>query len=214
MEKVFQKIKIIGSITVIALLVLFTVSENIFKTNKKLCFDDIAQLPENKVGLLLGTSKYLKKGKKNLFYKNRIDAAAELYHAGKIKFIIASGDNRHKNYNEPKIMKADLIKRGIPSNKIYADFAGFRTFDSVIRSKEIFGQTKITVISQRFHNLRTVFIAKHYGIDAVAYNAKEVKGTEGTKIRFRELFARIKALLDIYILKTKPKFLGKKIQIG
>lgn len=210
----FQKIKIIGSITVIALLVLFTVSENIFKTNKKLCFDDIAQLPENKVGLLLGTSKYLKKGKKNLFYKNRIDAAAELYHAGKIKFIIASGDNRHKNYNEPKIMKADLIKRGIPSNKIYADFAGFRTFDSVIRSKEIFGQTKITVISQRFHNLRTVFIAKHYGIDAVAYNAKEVKGTEGTKIRFRELFARIKALLDIYILKTKPKFLGKKIQIG
>jgi len=211
---VFQKIKIIGSITVIALLVLFTVSENIFKTNKKLCFDDIAQLPENKVGLLLGTSKYLKKGKKNLFYKNRIDAASELYHAGKIKFIIASGDNRHKNYNEPKIMKADLIKRGIPSNKIYADFAGFRTFDSVIRSKEIFGQTKITVISQRFHNLRTVFIAKHFGIDAVAYNAKEVKGTEGTKIRFRELFARIKALLDIYILKTKPKFLGKKIQIG
>lgn len=210
----FQKIKIIGSITVIALLVLFTVSENIFKTNKKLCFDDIAQLPENKVGLLLGTSKYLKKGKKNLFYKNRIDAAAELYHAGKIKFIIASGDNRHKNYNEPKIMKADLIKRGIPSNKIYADFAGFRTFDSVIRSKEIFGQTKITVISQRFHNLRAVFIAKHFGIDAVAYNAKEVKGTEGTKIRFRELFARIKALLDIYILKTKPKFLGKKIQIG
>lgn len=210
----FQKIKIIGSITVIALLVLFTVSENIFKTNKKLCYDDISDLPENKVGLLLGTSKYLKKGKKNLFYKNRIDAAAELYHAGKIKFIIASGDNRHKNYNEPKIMKADLIKRGIPSNKIYADFAGFRTFDSVIRSKEIFGQTKITVISQRFHNLRAVFIAKHFGIDAVAYNAKEVKGTEGTKIRFRELFARIKALLDIYILKTKPKFLGKKIQIG
>jgi len=211
---VFQKIKIIGSITVIALLVLFTVSENIFKTNKKLCFDDIAQLPENKVGLLLGTSKYLKKGKKNLFYKNRIDAAAELYNIGKIKFIIASGDNRHKNYNEPKIMKADLIKRGIPSNKIYADFAGFRTFDSVIRSKEIFGQAKLTVISQRFHNLRAVFIAKHFGIDAVAYNAKEVKGTEGTKIRFRELFARIKALLDIYILKTKPKFLGKKIQIG
>lgn len=210
----FHKIKIIVSITVIALLVLLTISENIFKTNKKLCFDDISDLPENKVGLLLGTSKYLKKDKQNLFYKNRIDAAAKLYYGGKIEFIIASGDNRYENYNEPKIMKSDLIKRGIPSDKIYSDFAGFRTFDSVIRSKKIFGQTKITVISQRFHNLRAVFIAKHFGIDAVAYNAKEVKGIEGIKTRFRELFARIKALSDIYILQTKPKFLGKKIKIG
>jgi len=183
-----EKIKITTAILVLLLLILLTVSENIFKTNKKLCTDKIENLPENKAGLLLGTSKYLKYGGENLFYKNRIDAAAKLYKAGKIQYIIASGDNRRKNYNEPKIMKNDLIKKGIPANRIYADYAGFRTFDSVIRSKEIFGQTKITIISQRFHNLRAVYIAKHYGIDAVAFNAKKVGGTIGIKTRFRELF--------------------------
>ncbi len=198
----------------LTLLILLTISENIFKANKKLCYDDTTKIPVNKAGLLLGTSKYYKDGKENLFYKYRIDAAVELYQKGKIKYIIASGDNRRKYYNEPKKMKTDLIKRGIPADRIYTDYAGFRTFDSVIRSKEIFGQNKITVISQRFHNLRALFIAKHFGIDAVAYNAQEVRGIHGIKVRFRELFARIKALLDIYILKSKPKFLGEKIKIS
>ncbi len=214
MKTFIQKFKIIAAIIILSLLILFTISENIFKANKKLCYNEVVKLPENKVGLLLGTSKYKKSGGQNIFYKNRINAAVRLYKAGKIKYIIASGDNRRKDYNEPKIMKADLNKKGIPANRIFADFAGFRTFDSVIRSKEIFGQSKITIISQRFHNLRALFIAKHFGINAVAYNAEEVKGPEGTKTRFRELFARVKALLDIYILNTKPKFLGKKIPIN
>ena len=199
---------------ILSVLVIFTISENIFKQNRKLCYDSIEKLPVNKVGLLLGTSKYLKGGKENLFYKNRIDAAVELYKKGKIEYIIASGDNRHKNYNEPKIMKADLMKKGVPGDKIFPDYAGFRTFDSVIRSKEVFGQNKITIISQRFHNLRALFTAKHFGIDALAYDAEEVSGADGIRIRFRELFARVKALLDIYILQTKPKFLGERIQIG
>ncbi len=209
-----KKIKIATAILILSLLTLLTISENIFKANKRLCTDDIENLPENKAGLLLGTSKYLKTGGQNLFYKNRIDAAAELYKAGKIQYIIASGDNRHKEYNEPKKMKDDLIQKGIPANRIYADYAGFRTFDSVIRSKEVFGQNKITIISQRFHNLRAVYIAKHFGIDAVAFNAKKVSGINGIKTRFRELFARVKALSDIYILHTKPKFLGKKIPLN
>ena len=83
----------------------------------------------------------------------------------------------------------------------------------MIRSKKVFGQNKITIISQRFHNLRALYIAKHFGINAVAYNAKEVNGIDASKVRFRELFARIKALLDIYILHTEPKFLGRKIEI-
>ncbi len=214
MSKILKKIRTVSVIFFLSVLILLTISENIFKSNKKLCFDDIAKLPDNKVGLLLGTSKYLVGGKQNLFYKYRMDAAEKLYQNGKIQFIIVSGDNRRKNYNEPKIMKNDLIKRGIPADKIFADYAGFRTFDSVVRSKEVFGQNKLTVISQRFHNLRAVFIARHFGIDAVAYNAKEVHGINGIKTRFRELFARIKALLDIYVLNTKPKFLGKKITVN
>ncbi len=210
----FKKIRIIVAIIILSVLIFFTVSENIFKQNKKLCYNNIEEIPANNVGLLLGTSKYLQGGGENVFYKNRIEAASELYKKGKIKYIIVSGDNRRKNYNEPKIMKADLIKKGIPADKIFPDYAGFRTFDSVVRSKLVFGQNKITVISQRFHNLRALYIAEHFGINAVAYNAKEVRGADGIKTRFRELFARIKALADIFILNTKPKFLGKKIKIG
>lgn len=209
----FRQIKLFTALALFFLLILLTVSERLFKLNKRLCYDDITELPENKTGLLLGTSKYMKDGSPNLFYKYRINAAVQLYKSGKIKYIIASGDNRKANYNEPKRMKADLIKEGVPENRIFADYAGFRTFDSVVRSKEVFGQNKITIISQRFHNLRAVFIAKHFGIDAVAYNAESVRNIDGVKIRFRELFARIKALLDIYVLNTKPKYLGEKIYI-
>jgi len=85
-----QKLKIIAAIIILSLLVLFTISENMFKANKKLCYNDMVKLPENKVGLLLGTSKYRKTGGQNVFYKNRINAAVKLYKAGKIKYIIST----------------------------------------------------------------------------------------------------------------------------
>jgi SanA protein len=176
-------------------------------------FEDTANIPENKAGLLLGTSKYLRNGNINLFYKYRIDAAIKLYKAGKISYIIASGDNGTKSYDEPTQMKKDLIKNGIPENRIYCDYAGFRTLDSVIRCKEIFGQQKITIISQKFHNERAVFIAKSKGIDAVGFAAKEIKGRYGLKVRIREKFARVKLILDL-VFGVGPKFLGKKIDIG
>jgi SanA protein len=213
LKTIIHKIKRITALTILFVLSTFIISENIFKAQKKYCYDDINEIPENNVGLLLGTSKYIGKTL-NYYYKYRIDAAVELFKRKKIKYIIVSGDNRVKNYNEPKQLKDDLIKRGIPANRIYADYAGFRTFDSVIRAKEIFGQDNITVISQQFHNERAIFIAKHKGINAVGYNARDLNGKYGLKTRIRERFARIKAVLDIFILRTKPKFLGEKITIG
>lgn len=208
-----KKIPVYLSGIILLFLVLLTVSENIFKTGKKRCYDKAADLPDKKVALLLGTSKYLKGGKINLFYQHRINAAAELYKKGKIKFIIVSGDNSRRGYNEPKLMKNDLIKAGVPGEKIYPDYAGFRTFDSVVRSKKVFGQNSLLIISQRFHNLRALYIAKHFGIDAVAYNAEEVRTLKSIKVRFRERFARVKALFDLYLFNTKPRYLGKKIHI-
>ena len=213
MKRFIHKTKRITAIIILSILSLFIISENIFKAQKKLCYNDIDEIPVNKVGLLLGTSKYIGKSL-NYYYKYRIDAAVELYNKGKIKYILVSGDNSVQNYNEPKTFKNDLIKRGIPANRIYLDYAGFRTFDSVIRSKEVFGQNSITIISQQFHNERAIFIAKHNNIKAVGYNAKDLHGKYGLKTRIRERFARIKAILDVYILRTKPKFLGKKIKIG
>ena len=179
-------------------------------------YSNIKEIPKNSVALLLGTSKYVKRGKINYFYKYRIDATVELFNAGKIDAILVSGDNATKYYNEPKRMRIDLIKRGIPKNKIYLDFAGFRTLDSIMRAKEIFDIKKVTIVTQKFHLERAIFIANANGIDAIGYEAKSIPNTKATlKMQIREFFARMKAFLDIYILHTTPKFFGKfeKIKI-
>lgn len=170
-------------------------------------YNDIDTIPKNKVGLVLGASKYAPSGNINLFYKYRVEAAVDLYKAGKIDYILVSGDNGRKGYDEPTDFKNDLIEKGVPAERIFLDYAGFRTLDSIVRAKEIFGQNSITIISQRFHNQRAIYIAQHFEIDAVAYNAKDVYKTPA-----REYLARAKASLDL-LFNVEPKFLGDKIVI-
>ncbi|MBQ8889986.1 MAG: YdcF family protein [Bacteroidaceae bacterium] len=188
-------------------IVKFSVAERIY--NK------VEDIPYNKVALLLGTAPVTPYGGHNRYFDYRIDATASLYKSGKISYILVSGDNHKKGYDEPTWMKEALMKQGVPENAIILDYAGFRTLDSVVRSKEIFGQEKITIISQEFHNERAVYLAEHYGIDAVAFNAKDVELLrKKLKIAiFREALSRVKMFIDIATGK-KPKFLGEKIEIG
>jgi len=109
-------------------------------------------------------------------------------------------------------MQAELIKRGIPADKIVLDFAGFRTLDSVVRAKEIFGQNSFIIISQKFHNERAIFLARKYGIEAYGFNAKDVNKYFGFKTKIREYFARVKVFVD-FTLGIEPKFGGKKVVI-
>lgn len=173
---------------------------------------DVSKLPNKKVGLLLGTGKILQNGWKNLYFYYRIDAAEKLYKSGKIQYILISGDNSRKDYSEPEDMQEELIKRGIPADYIFLDFAGFRTLDSVVRAKEIFGQNSFIVISQKFHNQRAVYLAQHYGIDAYGYNAQDVNKHAGFKTNIREKFARAKVFIDL-LLGVEPKFGGEKVLI-
>lgn len=175
-------------------------------------YNKVTEIPKNKVGLLLGTAKYLKDGNINLFYQYRINAAVQLYKSGKIEYILVSGDNGSKYYDEPTTFKEDLIAAGIPEYKIFLDYAGFRTLDSVVRSKEIFQQESITIISQQFHNERAIAIANAKGINAVGFNAKDVNGNSGFKVKVREVFARVAMCMDL-VFGTQPKFLGEKITI-
>lgn len=179
---------------------------------KSFIFDDISALPANKTGLLLGTTPFMKGKNSNPFFENRVAAAAELYKKGKIRNIIASGDNRSPYYNEPEVMRRQLVELGVPNDRIYLDCAGLRTLDSVIRCGEIFGQTGFTVISQGFHNKRAVFLARAKGFDAVGYNAKDVVYRDGFKTLFREYFARVGAVSDLLTYK-EPHFLGDKIEV-
>ena len=193
-------------------LILFIVFSNIFiiQTTKNHIYTTYSDVPKKDVLLLLGTSKYTSNGYANLFFNYRINAAADLYHLGKIKHIIVSGDNSLIAYNEPRQMLKALLKLGVPAEAVTLDFAGFRTLDSVVRCKEVFGQNDIVIISQRFHLERALFIANKYHINAVGFAARNPPDNYVLKTQLREYFAKTLAVIDLYLIDTKPKFLGKK----
>lgn len=194
-------------------LLLYFCNKLIIDSAKQKLYSDADRIPFNRVGLLLGTTKYTSvAGFNNPYYTYRIEAATKLFKTNKIKYIIISGDNGRKEYNEPELMRTDLIKVGIDSTKIFLDYAGFRTLDSIVRLKEVFGQDSVTIISQKFHNERAIYIASKEGITACGFNAKDVTKKQGFKTQLREKFARVKVFFDL-LFGTKPKFLGKKVHI-
>ena len=190
----------------------FWINSEITKTGNQYCYNSLDSIPYNRCALVLGTSKYLWNGKRNIFYTNRIKSAVELYNCYKVDYIIVSGDNRALNYNEPITMFNDLITAGIPKRRIIIDYAGFRTLDSVVRAYEVFGQNKFTIVSQSFHNQRAIFIARNRGIDAIAFNAGNETDELSFKVKLREISARVLVVFDL-ITKKQPHFLGEKVVI-
>ena len=176
-------------------------------------YSSTSQIPKNKVGLILGTSKRIVGGQPNPYYENRISATVTLYTADKIDFVLVSGDNGSIYYNEPTTMKKDLVAKGIPEERIFLDYAGFRTLDSMVRAKEVFGLTEVTIISQKFHNERAIYIAEKKGLKAIGFNATDVSLGSGLRVQFREYFARVKVFLDL-AMKIEPRFYGDKEIIG
>jgi SanA protein len=176
-------------------------------------FDDINKIGEHKVGLVLGTSEKKVGGGDNPFFVNRIEAAVNLYQAGKIKKILVSGDNAEVSYNEPKAMQMALLEKGIPKDDIVLDYAGFRTLDSVIRARDVFGQNDLIIISQEFHIKRAVYIARTLGIDAKGFVADGVSMKFNVRTQVREILARTQAWMDVHLLNRQPKFLGEKEEI-
>ena len=212
MNKLKRALKISISCLLLIAFSIISIDYYVSKQTSEKIYTQINKIPPNKVGLLLGTSKYLSSGHINLYYKYRIEAATKLYRSGKIKFILISGDNGSKSYNEPELMKQDLVENNIPEANIFLDYAGFRTLDSVLRAQKIFGQNTFTVISQEFHNERALYLAHHFNIEAIAYNAKDVKLNYGFKTQLREKLARCKMMLDL-LFKVEPKYLGDPIKI-
>jgi SanA protein len=192
---------------VLLLAVVFGIDSYISVSTNGDVYDDASAVPDKPVALLLGCSKYFGAGYENPFYSHRIDAAAELYRAGKVRGILVSGDNSRKSYDEPSDIRADLIAQGVPGEYITLDYAGFRTWDSLVRARDVFGQQSMVIISQRFHCQRAIFLARKLDLDVVGYAAKDVGGRGGRNIRRREILARNKAVIDL-LTGADPKFLG------
>lgn len=180
---------------------------------KRHIYHSISDLPATKVALVLGTSKRTRSGSANRFFAERMEMAAQLYHQGKVAHILVSGDNRTLSYNEPIDMLRALEALDIPDSVVSLDYAGFRTFDSIVRAKKVFGQDRLVIVTQEFHCFRALFIAQRMQIEALAIAADEGSFV-GNYLTFREVMARTVAVLDLYLFNRKPKFLGEKVPLS
>lgn len=159
-------------------------------------FQNIDTIPSNKTGLLLGTSKFMNDGSVNLFFTNRCNAASELWKNGKINQLIISGDSTSRRYDEPELMRQELLEYGIPDSIIILDKVGFNTRSSILFCKT-HKIDSLIIISQQFHNERAIVISISMGIDAIGYNAKPVYTSYGIRVWIREWFARVKLVFEL-----------------
>lgn len=211
MRMIKKIIKWIISLFVLSAIAIFSLDYWITSKTAPYIYHDYDTIPHSDVGVVLGTSKYVKGGGINAFYKNRIDGAIKLYSLGKVDYLLLSGDNALLSYNEPIMMRRDLIKSGIPDSAIVLDYAGFRTLDSIVRANKVFDANNFTIITQEFHCERALFIALYQGIQAQCFAVPTPNNIKIVKVR--EIFARLGAFVDLYILNKKPKFLGPLVPI-
>ncbi|BAN97192.1 hypothetical protein E05_24260 [Plautia stali symbiont] len=174
-------------------------------------YEDVASLPHRQVGVVLGTAKYYRTGVINQYYLYRIQGALNAYNSGKVNYLLLSGDNALQSYNEPMTMRRALIKAGVDPSDIVLDYAGFRTLDSIVRTRKVFDTNDFIIITQRFHCERALYIAQHLGIQAQCYAVPSPKNM--LSVRFREVGARLDALADLYLMKREPRFLGPLVPI-
>ena len=191
----------------LAIIVVFVLFSNLWiigtTRNQILVANDIKSA--SRTALLLGTSYNTVEGDTNPFFHNRIVTAAELYKLGHVNKIILSGSTT-KYYNEPLAMRNSLANLDVPDSILVNDEGGVRTLDSVVRCKELFKEDRIIIVTQRFHAYRALFISNYYRLDAVVVITPQVSPTNSFKVLLREFMARPLAVLDLYVMHSKPKF--------
>ena len=212
---IFFIVKWLARLLIVGVLAVYLLDMYMALSASEDIYSKVKEVPQKRAALLLGTAKYVAKGKKNYFYVYRIRAAVALWKAGKVSAIVVSGDSESKYYNETKRMRQDLIEAGVPKKYITLDPLGVRTLDSIVRAEAIYDLKDYIIISQKFHLERALFIARGKGQKVIGLMAKDIPGTAAAyRMKVREYLARVKAFLDVYILDTKPKFDGKKVKVN
>lgn len=203
------------ALTALGLVLLLALAANawIIDSTQARIHDHMDRVGHHAVALVLGTSPYTSSGVPNLLFKHRMLAAAELYAHGKVAHILVSGANPGY-YNEPQEMYQALRRLGVPHDAITLDFAGYRTFDSIVRSKRVFGLQSYIIVSQRYHDYRALFTAAHEGMEAVAYVRSEEDLRQPFWTELREYFARVEAVLDLFVWQARPRYLGPPVKIA
>lgn len=210
---VHHSVRTLQALAAAVLLMVLLGNAWVINNTESYLFTNFAALPENEVGLVLGTSPFTSSGAANPHFAGRVAAAVELYQLGRIKHLIVSGANPDASYNEPRRMWRALTTAGVPAQAITMDFAGFRTFDSMARAKLVFGLTRLTVITQDYHAYRALFIGKKLGMQPVAYAPAGESSGPAFRPYLREVAARVWAIFDLYLLDTTPRFVGEPVPL-
>lgn len=193
--------------SLVAVLVIVLSNRWVINSTDSRLYTDSSLMPDNEVGLVLGCSPFARSGKPSQQFHGRIQAAAELYKLGKVHKLILSGANPDSRYNEPKKMREALLELGVPSEAMVLDFAGDSTFDSIARAKVVYGLEQVTLITQRYHSYRAVFLARKFGVQAVAYVSPLAdNGGMGARNPPREILARVLAVFDVLWLRIRRQF--------
>ena len=214
MKKISIK-KIIGILAVLALLLaafIWIVSIRI-GGYAAYDFENIEELPECDAVLVLG-AKANSDGTPSLALKDRLDYALELYEKGKVKKILASGDHGTKEYDEVNTMLNYLLDKGVPREDIFLDHAGFDTYDSIYRARDVFLVESVIISTQEFHMPRSLYIARNRGLESYGYSCDDKMIYKMFYLNARESLARVKAFLEVEVLHAKPKYLGEAIPIS
>lgn len=203
---------VVSTITLLCLLVLVMIvcDRMVGHAAKDRLFDSVESVPHCKVGLVLGTSPISTwTGRRNYYFDHRITAAADLYKAGIVDWLVVSGGdyrNTERGYDEPVAMRDSLMKQGVDSAHIVLDYDGTRTLNSIAKMRDVYRQDSIVIISQKYHNERALYQAKHLGIEAIGYNAMTpARRRSWWRNRGREVLARVKLFIDI-ARGTQPDF--------
>ncbi len=175
-------------------------------------YTQVDHLPEKQVALVLGALVY-SDGHLSDMFADRVQTGLELYQAGRVKKILVSGDHGRKGYDEVNAAKKNLLDAGVREEDIFLDHAGFDTYDSLYRARDVFQAESLIIVSQEFHLPRAVYIAQSLGIDAVGMKAdkQDYAGTQRNELR--EYFARVKAVKDV-LFQVGPKFGGEVIPLS
>lgn len=208
MRLILFALLVLGALTLTAVLLAWFAERRLDQTADARSFSDVAALPDVDVALVLGTAPIGPEGGPNVYFVRRLDAAAALWKAGKVKYFIVSGSP-----DEPAAMRAGLVERGVPAAAIYGDPAGYRTWDSVLRARDVFGQKRLIIVSQRFHLSRALFQARHAGIEASGFEARDVDSPYSVFTELRRFPSALRAYFDVWT-NAPARDSGESVKIG
>ncbi len=196
MRKILDILKIFFNLTELALLLMILANIWVFALTNGRTYTRISKIPPRETALVLGTSPKMRSGISNPYFTARMDAAALLYHHGKIRKIIVSGE-KSQGYDEPAAMKNYLIyQEGVPEQIITEDPHGFKTQSSIRNCLVKYNQKDVIIVSQGFHNLRALFYAQNSGMNALGFDAQDVLATQSFYCnQSREFLARVQAVV-------------------